>query len=159
MIVRTAKYSDAADLAVILNEIIAIGGTTAHLMPVSEAIITEWMNHDPDASNWVLAEQDGAVIGFQFAEPHSQLPADAADVASFVKPGITGQGIGRALFSATCDACRNLGYKWINATIRADNQSGLTYYSAMGFKDWHNDPTATLSDGRVTGKISKRFDL
>jgi L-amino acid N-acyltransferase YncA len=159
MMIRTAEYSDAADLAAILNEIIALGGTTAHLTPVSGPIIRQWMDHDPEASSWVLAEQDGAVIGFQFAEPHSQLPPEAADIASFVKPGITGKGTGRALFTATRDACRNLGYKWINATIRADNQSGLTYYSAMGFKDWHIDPAAELSDGRITGKISKRFDL
>ncbi len=47
----------------------------------------------------------------------------------------------------------------IDATIRADNASGLAYYKAMGFTDWDVLRDVPLSDGRVVDRIRKRFDL
>lgn len=159
MIIRPARPADAAQMSAILNEIIGIGGTTAYLTPVSECKMLGWMAKDGTVSSWQVAEKDGSVIGYQSAEPHPKLPPEAVTVASYVKIGTTGLGVGGKLFTATQAACRALGYRWINATIRADNTSGLTYYGKMGFIDWHIDADGALSDGTVTGKISKRFDL
>lgn len=99
------------------------------------------------------------VVGFQWISPHAKLPPEAVDIATFVMLGHAGLGIGSALFSATEKAAKSLGYRWINATIRADNTGGLTYYQSRGFRDWAFEEDVQLDSGLVVDKISKRFDL
>jgi L-amino acid N-acyltransferase YncA len=99
------------------------------------------------------------VLGFQWVSPHPNLPPESCDIASFVQIGRTGLGIGSALFTATAAAAKALGYKWINATIRADNDGGLTYYQSRGFRTWTVDEGVQLDSGQVVNKISKRYDL
>ncbi len=68
-------------------------------------------------------------------------------------------GAGTALFKATCDHARSIGLKALNATIRADNLGGLTYYGKMGFVDYKVDKAVPLNDGRLVDRISKRYLL
>lgn len=157
--VREATLEDANQMAELLNAIIEIGGTTAYLDPVTPRYIANKMTNSGPRASWHVADEDGAVLGFQWAAPHDQLPEDAADIASFVRVGAVGKGIGSRLFEATCAKTRALGYIWLNASIRSDNASGLTYYTKMGFTDWKIDPEAALSDGRITGKTHKQFFL
>ena len=133
--VRRATRLDARPMAALLNAIIDEGGTTALVRQVTGDDLWEWMEADPDRSAWHVAlDQDGAVVGFQWIEPRDYLPPHAVDIATFVKIGQTGLGIGSALFAATADAARKLGYAWINANIRADNEGGLIYYQSRGFR-------------------------
>nr|WP_275116198.1 GNAT family N-acetyltransferase [Aliiroseovarius subalbicans] len=147
-------------MAELLNQIIAIGGTTAFLNPLTSAEIQDWMTSaGPAGVGFVARKGDGQMVGFQWVDPHPTLGEGVAQIASFVRPGAMGIGIGSQLFDATRDATRALGYAWIDATIRADNESGLTYYQSRGFEAYRTDPDARLSDGRRVGKISKRYDL
>lgn len=159
MIVRVATPPDAVAMAHLLNRIIRIGGTTAHEVPFTPEQIDA---HYISASNLVcchLALLDGAVMGFQALEHHTALPDGWADIGTFVDPDQQRLGIGGALFTATVAAARAAGLGVINATIRADNKPGLGYYARRGFVDYTTDPGYALHDGRVVGRISKRFDL
>ncbi|MEP2029777.1 MAG: GNAT family N-acetyltransferase [Paracoccaceae bacterium] len=157
---RLAIALDAPDMAQLLNEIIKKGGTTALTRPVTGQDIAEWMATEADRSAWhIAADTQERIVGFQWIAPHAELPPEACDIATFVQIGRTGLGIGSALFSATAKAANKMGYIWINATIRADNAGGLTYYQSRGFRDWHHDESVRLDNGSVVGKISKRYDL
>jgi L-amino acid N-acyltransferase YncA len=149
-------------MCAILNEIIAIGGTTAYEEPFdTDSMIANYIAA-PLLISCTVADLDGAVVGFQAIwQPDGSvpMPPDWAVIASFVKVGITGQGIGRALFTATCAAARAHGVVTIDARIRADNASGLRFYSAMGFKDHAVVRDVPLNDGRLVDRIHKRFDL
>lgn len=158
--IRNAGPLDCRPLADLLNQIIQQGGTTAHTQTVTSAAIGEWMSRHPSQSAWHVAESDdGTALGFQFIEPHDQLPDDACDISTFVRVGQTGLGIGTRLFDASRNAARALGYRWINATIRADNSGGLAYYQSRGFETYHRRNNVTLSNGLVVDKVSKRYDL
>lgn len=158
--VRKAAVFDAGAMATLLNEIIRIGGTTALTNPVTSRDLGDWMHAEPDASAWHVAlTQDGDVTGFQWIAPHPKLPPEACDIATFVKTGKTGLGVGSLLFEATQAAAGCLGYHWINATIRADNSGGLIYYQSRGFRDWHFEEDVPLASGQRVSKTSKRFDL
>lgn len=158
--VRAAMALDCASMARLLNEIIEIGGTTALTRPVTGQDLQQWMQSDADRSAWHVALNEGEnVVGFQWISPHPKLPPQAADIATFVQVGRTGLGIGSSLFNATAKAAKALGYIWINATIRADNDGGLTYYQSRGFRDWHVDQDVALESGQIVDKISKRYDI
>jgi len=157
--VRRASTLDTPDMARLLNAIITRGGTTALTQPVTGSDLADWMSDQPNASAWHVAEADDDIVGFQWIGPHDNLPPEACDIATFVQIGRTGLGIGSALFAASASAAKSLGYVWINATIRADNDGGLIYYQSRGFRDWHHDHGVTLENGMVVDKISKRFDL
>ena len=147
-------------MAELLNAIIRKGSTTAHTTPVSRDTILQWMDRAPERSAWHVAEEDtGNILGFQFLEPHPDLPPEACDIASFVRLGQTGLGVGSKLFEASRKAAKDLGYLWINATIRADNTGGLAYYQSRGFETYAHHPQQRLTNGAIVDKISKRFDL
>lgn len=158
--VRPAMGLDAGSMAKLLNEIIRIGGTTALVRPVTAQDISAWMGTAPDRAAWHVA-LDGTekVVGFQWIEPSDQLPVQAAEIATFVQVGQTGLGIGSALFSATAKTAKLLGYGWIRANIRADNEGGLTYYQSRGFRDYDTIEGYTLADGTRVDKRLKRYDL
>jgi len=158
--IRKATALDARQMAVLLNEIIAEGQTTALTRPVQGDDLQDWMSRDPQASAWHVAVTEiGDIVGFQWIEPADYLPEGAAEIASFVKMGQTGLGIGSALFAATAKAAKHLGYSWINANIRADNEGGLIYYQSRGFRIYDRWEGYTLADGTQVDKVLKRFDL
>ena len=160
---RPAVPADAAQMTELLNEIITIGGTTAHQRPFdTDRMLHHYIQPDHHLST-IVAELDGATVGFQMLvwpnPAEGPMPEHWGFIGSFVKVGITGQGIGRALFTATCAAAHAAGCRHIDATIRADNASGLRFYTAMGFTDYDIIRAAPLRDGRLVDRIRKRFDL
>jgi len=156
--IRRTGPLDTANIAALLNEIIDKGGTTAMVSPVSDKDVQTWMA--TANAVWLLAEDsDGGLLGFQWIEPHPDLPKDATDIASFVKIGQTGLGVGTALFEATKSVARDMGYRKIDAIIRADNSSGLAYYQSRGFETIRHIADARLQDGTCVDKIWKRFEL
>ena len=146
-------------MAELLNQIIEIGGTTAHESPVTPQIIGDWMRSSQCRNPWFVAESQAQMMGFQWTEPRAKLPPEATDIATFVKVGATGNGVGAQLFAATKLAVNNLGFFWINAAVRSDNAAGLGFYRKMGFVDWKSDPSVALASGQVTGKTYLRFDV
>jgi GNAT superfamily N-acetyltransferase len=155
--VRRATALDTGAMTRLLNPIIETGGTTAKTNPVTPAEILAWFRIP--GTVWHVAEHAGEIVGFQWIEPHDALPVEALDIATFVQQGRTGLGIGSALFAATEPAARDLGYRWINATIRADNSVGLAYYQSRGFRVWKRIEGDRLADGQVVDRVCTRFDL
>ncbi|QIE46181.1 GNAT family N-acetyltransferase [Pseudohalocynthiibacter aestuariivivens] len=157
--IRRATTLDAGPLAELLNDIIAAGGTTAMTLPVTAAYIREMMDYAPDQSAWHVALEGGTLCGFQFIEPQDNLPPEACGIATFVRIGRTGLGIGSTLFNATAEAAKELGYDWINAEIRADNEGGVIYYQSRGFRDYGRTNRVKLGSGLIVDKVLKRYDI
>jgi GNAT superfamily N-acetyltransferase len=130
--IRPARPFDAGAMATLLNEIIAIGGTTSIEGPVTGHDLRDWMADD--RATWHVAELSGEIVGFQWFEPKADLPADACDIATFARPGRQGLGIGSALFEATKAAARAQGLRIIRARIAPRNEGGRAYYRSRGFE-------------------------
>jgi L-amino acid N-acyltransferase YncA len=159
---RPATTKDATAMAALLNEIIAIGGTTAYEEPFSGESMDD---HYVSARNLIactVAERDGELLGFQglfWPTDEDPFPMGWAFIATFARVGRTGGGVGRALFAATVKAARGAGVRTIDATIRGDNTSGLAFYGRMGFTDYDCLVGVPLKDGTPVDRIRKRFDL
>ena len=158
--VRPVGDADAAELAELLNAIIARGGTTALEEPYTAASLAQAYLTGPDViCCFVAADADGALLGFQTLGREARLPKDVGDIGTFARVGGTQRGVGTALFAATKDAAMALGLSAINATIRADNAGGLKFYARMGFVDHAVTPGVPLKDGRPVDRIHKRYSL
>lgn len=155
MQIRDAQSGDAAGMAELLNEIIAIGGMTAHQSQMSAAVIAEYFVNGEGVKASVLAEEGDQIIGWQSLS----LWQGELHIGTFVHAGMQAKGIGSALFAATCAAARATGLSHMIAHIRADNVPGLAYYTQIGFYDIGHDPDFALDDGTIAGRRLKRFDL
>jgi L-amino acid N-acyltransferase YncA len=156
--VRPAKLADAGVLCDLLNEIIRIGGTTAFETPLTVAEFTKCFLSGPNfISCFVAEEKSGLLLGFQALERHVELPDNWGDIATYARPKPKIRGVGAALFAATKVKARESQLSAINATIRADNTSGLAYYKKMGFEDYKITEAVPLRDGTPVDRVSKRF--
>ncbi len=159
--VRPAEAADAAAMAGLLNAIIALGGTTAHEDPFTPEAMRAGYVAGARTLCCTVAETDGKIAGFQHLgwPAPGDLPEGWTAIASFVQPGMAGRGIGRALFAATLLAAEAAGVRTIDATIRADNASGLGYYGSIGFRDHDVIRAVPLRSGQPVDRIRKRYDL
>jgi L-amino acid N-acyltransferase YncA len=155
VIIRHATPVDAPAMADLLNEIIAIGGTTAHEHPMVPDEVCRNYIDGQDVATSVLAEEAGQLIGWQSVG----LWKDQMHIGTFVRAGLQAKGVGAALFATTCEGARAKGLTEIIAHIRADNVPGLAYYARIGFVDDGAEPGFALRDGRVVGRVHRRFAL
>lgn len=149
MLVRAAASSDAAALARVLGAIVDEGGRTAIEGHPSPAELDDWFVSGPHAVSCVVAELDGAVVGFQAVERFHALPDGWADVGTFVSADARGLGVGRALLTASLAASDRAGVTRLRAVIRAVNVEAVAFYRAMGFSDAPAEADAGLAE-RIT---------
>lgn len=152
---RASRPEDAEAMAAILNRIIEIGGTTAHQVPKSSGQVRHDYIDGPDVQTSVVAESEGQVVGWQSVGLWQGL----SHIGTFVQPGLQAAGVGARLFALTCAQARAAGITRIEAAIRADNVPGLAYYARIGFADVGHEPEFALNDGRVVGRVHRRFML
>lgn len=159
---RRATPRDAADMAALINEIIAIGGTTAYEDAFTPEDITREFISPPYLLSCTLVEDEGRLLGFQvllWPNAHEPFPDGWAYIGTYARVGHTGGGIGRTLFTETLKAAREANVKTIDATIRADNTGGLAFYTRMGFVDYDRRIGVPLNDGTPVDRVRKRFEV
>jgi L-amino acid N-acyltransferase YncA len=158
--IRPAIAADAGPLCAILNEIIAIGGTTAFESPLSLAQFdAEFLCGDRYICCLMAATAAGEALGFQSLVRKPGLADGWADIATFTRREPRTPGVGAALFEATKRAARALGLAAINATIRADNYAGIPYYEKIGFQTYAVARAVPLKDGTPVDRVSKVYRL
>lgn len=163
---RSATPDDAASMCALLNPIIEDGTSTAHRRLFDKDRMRETHITAPRLIQTTLALAGEDLMGFQlleWADPSydgpEALPDGWAVIASFVRSGSQGMGIGQTLWRDTLLAAKRANVTSIDASIRADNVSGLAYYSGLGFSDYASIKDMVLSDGTRVDKIRKRFDI
>ncbi|MEO1680323.1 MAG: GNAT family N-acetyltransferase [Pseudomonadota bacterium] len=160
ILTRPATRDDLGAMAVILNPIIRAGGTTAYEEEMSAEAIGKKVIDDPTLVSTVVAlDAAGAVAAFQWVARYDPPETHVGGIASFARLNPKLPGAGRAMFAATCAACRAAGLTAIDALIRADNVPGLSYYGAMGFQDHALHEGVPLNDGTPVDRVVKRFML
>ena len=159
--VSPVRAENAGELTELLNAIILQGGSTAYEQPFTAEQLDYAMLSGPDVVHCVVAQKEHSVslCGFQTLYRSAMLPQGILDIATFTRFGVARCGIGSALFAVTSQFARDNGFIAINATIRADNVSGLAYYAKLGFADHHVERGVPLMTGQPVDRISKRFRL
>ena len=157
--IRDVAPGDAAELADLLNAIIARGGTTALETPLTPVGLAAAYLLGPDVLCCFVAVErtTGQIAGFQTLGRLAGLPADIGDIGTFARVDGNQRGAGTALFAATRVRAREIGLSAINAVIRADNAGGLAFYTRQGFVDHAVAAGAPLRNGARVDRVIKRF--
>ena len=88
----------------------------------------------PDVRWYVVAEADGAVVGYAGLQAPA-LPGDPADVLTIaVAPAWQRGGVGTLLMTALEAEARRRGAGELLLEVRADNEPAKTFYGRHGFE-------------------------
>lgn len=84
----------------------------------------------------LVAEREGALVGFARVKPFSQRPvfAGIGDHGVYVAPEVQHQGIGRALLDALAAAAAAQGMWKLTSRIFATNKGSITAHEHAGFR-------------------------
>jgi L-amino acid N-acyltransferase YncA len=100
---------------------------------------------------WLIAENDGVVVGFAYAGPYRERRGyrHAVQDAIYMAPTARGRGVGRALLTALIDEAERLGFRQMIAIIGdSANRASIQLHAALGFM-----PIGVLHDvGRKHGR-------
>lgn len=85
---------------------------------------------------WLVAEADGAVIGYAYAGPHQARPGYrwSANVSVYVADPFTGRGVGRRLYDDLFALLRRQGFVNAYAGIALPNPASVALHESMGMR-------------------------
>ncbi len=135
--IRPAAPADMAALAEIYGHHVRHGFGTFEEVPPSaaeldgrrEAIVARGLPY-------LLAEDQGRVLGFAYAGPFRLRAAYRYTVEDsvYVAPDAQGRGVGRAVLSAVIEACEAIGIRQVVAVIGDSGNAGsIGLHRSLGF--------------------------
>lgn len=85
----------------------------------------------------IVIEHPDGVAGFAMLRPHSPIPAfkGTAEISYFIKPGMTGQGLGTQMLSYLLNEAGLRRIRNILAGISSLNEVSLFFHRKHGFKE------------------------
>jgi L-amino acid N-acyltransferase YncA len=85
---------------------------------------------------WLVAEVEGAVVGYAYASAHMERAAYrwAANVAVYVGDGHRGRAVGRALYDALLALLVRQGIQVVCAGVTLPNDASVALHEACGFE-------------------------
>jgi len=136
--VRPASVSDIPAITRIYAHAVRHGTASFELEPPDEAEMTRRMRALLDAKYpYLVAEIDGAVMGYAYAGPYRTRPAYRYTVENsvYITPDAQRRGIGRALIDRLISESEARGYRLMIAVIGDSAQTpSIELHRAAGFK-------------------------
>jgi len=125
----------AAACAAIYAPFVTDSWVSFELDPPDDAEMTQRIAGNGASHAWLVAEVDGAVAGYAYGSPHRSRGAYASscDVAVYVDPAHSRQGIGRALYAELLPLLARKGFHAAFAGIALPNDASVGLHEAMGF--------------------------
>jgi phosphinothricin acetyltransferase len=138
MIVRAANATDVPAIAAIYGHHVLHGLGTFEEVPPTEADMAVRLEAVRSKGlPYLVADKDGAVLGFAYAAPFRARSAYrfTAEDSVYIAPDAIGRGVGRALLGAVIEACEALGVRQLTAVIGdSGNAASIGLHTALGFE-------------------------
>lgn len=136
-LLRPARPDDASALAAIYNHHILHGTGTFEEQPVAvEDMSRRWSAIAARGWPWLVAERQGAVIGYAYAGIFRDRSAYrfTGEDSIYIHPDHLGGGIGRTLLAALLPASAEAGFQRIIAVIGdSANTGSIRLHESAGF--------------------------
>jgi len=137
LLVRPAKLSDLKAITEIYNEAILTTNATFDIELKTVAEQRVWFKHHGPRQPILVAELDGAVVGWASLSEWSDRCAytDTAEISVYIKQEYRSQGIGKKLMTAIMREGERIGLHTVIARITEGNQSSIHLHKEAGFED------------------------
>ncbi len=158
MIVRDVEDRDCAGCLGIYNPYILGSTATAEITPLTLRQFTERVERIRSRFPFVVAEENGMVIGYAYLDWFIQREAFSrtADLAIYVERGRRGTGIGQALLDAITEKAQAGGFTTLVSVITDENEESLGFHAANGFVEAGHLSLVAEKFGRGFGVIYMR---
>ena len=135
MNVRLATESDAARVFEIYTPIVNETSISFELVPPALDTIRDRIRTVLGTHAWLVAEQDGAVLGYAYATAFRAREAYqwTTEVTVYVHRDHRGRGVARALYPALFRVLALQGYRTAVAVIALPNAGSVRLHEALGF--------------------------
>jgi L-amino acid N-acyltransferase YncA len=143
MVIRNCTAGDIPAITAIYRPAVLTGTASFEIEPPDEAEMVRRREALLAANHpYLVAERDGAILGYAYAGPYRARPAYRSTVENsvYVRDGEHGHGIGRALLAALIEEAGTRGFRQMIAVIGdSANAASIRLHAALGF-----EPVGTL---------------
>ena len=148
--IRPANQADVLDITRIYNEGIRDRLATLETEERTPEERLAWLEARGERHPVLVAEQEGAVVGWGSLNSFNPRPAysHVADFSVYVGQEARGAGVGKALLAALITQARELGYHKLVLAAFPHNAAGMRLYNRFGFREVGVYREQGLLDGR-----------
>jgi L-amino acid N-acyltransferase YncA len=134
--VRLARADDAVALAAIYAPNVAATAISFELDPPGAAEMQRRIVDTLSSLPWLVAEEEGAPVGFAYASKHRDRAAYrwSVDVTVYVDARRHRHGLGRALYRPLLAMLRAQGFYAAHAGITLPNDASVGLHESLGFR-------------------------
>ena len=135
--IRDATAADAAAVAAIYDHYALGTVVTFEEAAVPTAVMAERIAAvQEDGLPWLVAVEDGDVVGYAYAAPWNPRSAyrHTVEVTAYLAPDATGRGAGSALYEQLFTRLRALGVHAVVAVIALPNPASVALHERFGLR-------------------------
>jgi phosphinothricin acetyltransferase len=136
MRIREIRPDDAAAVRDIYGHYIAQTVATFEEEPVAVEEMRRRIGEVSAKFPWLVAEEDGELAGYAYATSWKSRSAYRNTVEStvYLRAGLTGRGIGSALYAELIDELRRRGVRCVIGGITLPNAASVALHEKLGFE-------------------------
>jgi phosphinothricin acetyltransferase len=134
--IRLATKQDAAALAAIYTPYVTDSPISfEEVAPDAAEMARRIRGERPGYHPWLLAEENGEVLGYCASSPFRTRPAYrwTVETGIYLRPDAYGRGIGRSLLDAMCELLEGQGYVAVIGAIALPNPASVALHEKLGF--------------------------
>ena len=134
--IRACTSADAAAICAIYNPYVRETVITFEETPVPTAEMAQRIGDVTAHWPWLVAEEQGAILGYAYATPWKARSAYRFSVETtvYVAPGHMRRGLGAALYRQLIDELRVRGVHAAVGGIALPNAASIALHEKLGFK-------------------------
>ncbi|EKE72304.1 GNAT family N-acetyltransferase [Oceanibaculum indicum] len=157
IVVRDAREADIPAIRAIYAHHVQHGLASFEETPPDEAeMLRRFRTLKEGGFPYLAAELAGDLVGYSYAGQYRPRPAYRYSVEDsvYVRDGMAGKGVGRALLTALLARCTDMGFRQMIAIIGdSGNHGSIGLHQALGFKDVGTIRSVGFKHGRWVDSV------
>lgn len=134
--IRDATADDAAACAAIYAHYVERTTSTFEEVAPSPEVMAGRIAVAQERHAWLVAERDGAVLGYAYGGPFKARAAYrySCEVSVYLDPSARGNGLGRELYAVLLARMESLGMRMACGGVTMPNEASVALHRSLGFE-------------------------
>ncbi len=136
VLIRLARDEDAAGIAEVYRPYVEDSRISfEERAPDAAEVARRLAGERPGLHPWLVAEENGGILGFSSSSPFRTRPAYrwSVETGIYLAPGAQGRGLGKRLLGVLTDLLERQGYVAAIGAIALPNDASVRLHEALGF--------------------------